>query len=188
MARAVTATAVRTAAPAVYSWSYGHVGGVQAEVAAGIVQEIHATHGSVTPEAVVEVARPVDAPLHPAFEWDDSVAAEAYRENQARGLLGKLVVSYRRDDGSATPPTRFLVKLQARADEDPDDDALQAATEPHVYIPVRRVMEEDVLRRKYVREAYLSVASWRKRYREIEEFAKLFEIIDAMGEQMGQSA
>lgn len=187
MARAVTATVEKPAQEAVYAWSYGHTGGVAPEVAASVVQAIYAANGTVTPEAVVEEARPVGAPLHPAFEWDDAIAAEAYRERQARGLLGKLTVSYRRSDGSHTPPTRYLVKLQARADEDAEDEVLAAATQPHVYIPVRKVMEEDVLRKKYVREAYLSVVSWRRRYRDIEEFARVFDVIDAMGEDYGKT-
>jgi hypothetical protein len=176
----VTAQKTRqTTVEAVYGWAYGHTGGIKPDVAATVVQQIYAVQGAVTPEAVVEVARPSDAPLHPAFEWDDAVAAEAYREVQARAMLGKLVVAYRRDDGSLTQPTRYLVKLQARADEDVEDETLQSATEPHVYIPVRRVMEEDVLRRKYVREAYLSVVSWRRRYQHLAEFASIFEAIDA---------
>jgi hypothetical protein len=183
---AVTATA--EAPSKVFSWAYGHVGGVQAEDVAQIVESLYAERGAVTPEAVVELARPMDAPLHPAFEWDDAVAAETYRENQARGLLAKLVVSYRRTDGTMTPPTRYVVKLQARKDEDPEDETLEAATQPHVYIPIRRVMSEDVLRRKYVREAYLSVASWRRRYQDIAEFATLFEAIDALADEMERTA
>jgi hypothetical protein len=184
----VTATAQRPATEAVFTWIYGHTGGIKPEVAASEVQAIYAAQGTVTPEAVVEVARPSDAPLHAAFEWDDTTAAEAYRENQARNLLAKLVVSYRKTDGSLTQPTRYLVKLQARPDEDAEDETLEAATQPHVYIPVRKVMEEEVLRRKYVREAYLSVVSWRRRYGNIEAFASVFEAIDAMGEDFGKPA
>ena len=185
----MVAATVAVEAPAkVFSWSYGHVGNVQAEVAAQIVEELYAERGAVTPEAVVELARPSDAPLHTAFEWDDDVAAEAHREDQARKLLAKLVVSYRRADGTMTQPTRYVVKLQARRDEDPEDEVLEAATQPHVYIPVRRVMSEEVLRRKYVREAYLSVASWRRRYHDIEEFASLFVAIDALADELERSA
>ena len=183
----VTKTVERPA-EAVFTWIYGHTGGIEPETAAAEVQAIYARQGTVTPEAVVEVARPSDAPLHKAFEWDDAVAAVAHRENQARNLLQKLTVSYRRTDGSMTPPTRYLVKLQARPEEDIEDEALEAATQPHVYIPVRKVMEEEVLRRKYVREAYLSVASWRRRYRDIEAFASIFDAIDAMGDDFGKPA
>lgn len=189
MAIAVTQTAERSAQAVVYSWTYGAPGGVKPEVAASVVEAIYAEQGAVTPEAVLEQARSEDAPLHPAFEWDDAVAAEAHRQDQARSLLRRLTVSYRRTDGSLTTPTRYVVKLLARADEDdPEDEALAEATQPHIYLPVRRVMSDEVLRRKYVREAYLSVVSWRRRYRDVAEFARLFEAIDAMGDDFGKAS
>jgi len=46
--------------------------------------------GGITPADVVEDARPKNAPLHPAFEWDNLRAAEMYRQVQARGLIKQL--------------------------------------------------------------------------------------------------
>ena len=43
--------------------------------------------GNLLPEQVVEAARDHVSPLHKHFEWDDSVAAEAWRKNQARQLI-----------------------------------------------------------------------------------------------------
>ena len=42
--------------------------------------------------AVVEAARPCDAPLHPAFSWDDSVAGEKWRRHEARNLIRSVMV------------------------------------------------------------------------------------------------
>lgn len=43
--------------------------------------------GRLTPNAVVGAARSESHPLHPHFEWDDGVAAEAYRLDQARSII-----------------------------------------------------------------------------------------------------
>lgn len=43
--------------------------------------------GNLTPDAVVEAARPKAHPLHHRFEWDDSVAGHKYRLDQARALI-----------------------------------------------------------------------------------------------------
>lgn len=43
--------------------------------------------GRITPEAVVGAARDPAHPLHPRFEWDDSVAAERFRIAQARAII-----------------------------------------------------------------------------------------------------
>lgn len=43
--------------------------------------------GVIEVTAVVDAARDPESPLHSAFEWDDSIAAEAHRRTQARGLI-----------------------------------------------------------------------------------------------------
>jgi hypothetical protein len=47
--------------------------------------------GCITPEAVVEAARPEDAPLHGLFPWDDKVAADKYRLMRARAIIRSVV-------------------------------------------------------------------------------------------------
>lgn len=44
-------------------------------------------YGTLTPANVVEAARDEDHPLHGRFEWDDAVAGEKYRLDQARKLI-----------------------------------------------------------------------------------------------------
>lgn len=61
--------------------------GVAADVAGSELERIHSEFGSVTPAIVVEEARPVDAPLHAAFTWDNSKAAEQFRLIEARNLI-----------------------------------------------------------------------------------------------------
>lgn len=43
--------------------------------------------GLLRPQAVVDEARDEKSPLHNAFEWDDGVAAEKYRLDQAQRLI-----------------------------------------------------------------------------------------------------
>ncbi len=44
-------------------------------------------YGRLTPMLVVEDAEDPGSPLHDQFEWDDTVAAKAWREEQARTLI-----------------------------------------------------------------------------------------------------
>lgn len=53
--------------------------------------------GRVTPKAVVAAAYDDASPLHPHFEWDDTVAANQYRLDQARTLIRAIRVED--DDG-----------------------------------------------------------------------------------------
>lgn len=46
-----------------------------------------ANQGRLIPEDVVNAAKSPKSPLHPHFEWNDTVAAHAYRMDQARGII-----------------------------------------------------------------------------------------------------
>jgi len=94
----------------VFSYRPGsRVKGVAAEVAGAELERIHAERGELTPPAVVEEARPDDAPLHPAFEWDDIKAATAHREWQARSLIRAVYVRAEGDDEE--PPAPLFVHV-----------------------------------------------------------------------------
>jgi hypothetical protein len=61
--------------------------GVDAQTAGTELDRIRRRDGTIRPAAVVDEARPEKAPLHPAFEWRDPVAAEHWREHQASTLI-----------------------------------------------------------------------------------------------------
>lgn len=60
---------------------------IDAQTAGEELTRIHAEHGRLTPRDVVDESRPEDAPLHPAFEWRDDIAADEFRQIQARSLI-----------------------------------------------------------------------------------------------------
>lgn len=67
------------------------------------------TTGDLTAERTVEAAKPKDAPLHPAFEWNDRVAATEFRLQQARLLIRAVViVPDRESEGDKTPRSAFV--------------------------------------------------------------------------------
>ena len=61
--------------------------GIDAQTAGSELDRIRRRDGTIRPDVVVDEARPEEAPLHPAFEWRDPVAAEQWREHQARTLI-----------------------------------------------------------------------------------------------------
>lgn len=83
-------------------------------VIADALDELYQAQGEVTPTAVVDMARPEDAVLHPAFEWDDEVAAEEYRLWQARNMVRCLVVV---NDNTAEETPQYVHVRVANQDE-----------------------------------------------------------------------
>lgn len=53
-----------------------------------------AEQGGVTNRDVLDAARSVQSPLHPYFEWDDKVAADLHRLEQARYLMRSVRVRF----------------------------------------------------------------------------------------------
>lgn len=71
-----------------------------------------AAEGHLTPQATVAAARDPRSPLHPHFEWDDKLAAEAYRLDQARHLIRLIRVS---DETREFDPPAFLSVSEGKA-------------------------------------------------------------------------
>ncbi len=74
-----------------YAWKAGARMKVSAEVAGNVCAKLE-QEGGLTAKRLVDVSRPEEAPLHGEFEWDDSAAAEKYRETQARDIMGHLII------------------------------------------------------------------------------------------------
>jgi hypothetical protein len=62
----------------------------QDEIALLEVLEELRIKGNVSPESLVDAARPANSPIHHLFEWDDAVAGERYRLEQARLYIAKV--------------------------------------------------------------------------------------------------
>ena len=67
-----------------------------------------AQSGPLTPQRVVAAARDASNPLHGQFEWDDSVAGEAYRIEQARSLVRSIKIEVRVASGARTMIPRYV--------------------------------------------------------------------------------
>lgn len=170
-----------------FSWKPNTRIPVKPDVAAHELRKLYERDRAVTPAAIVAAASDEASPLHPVFEWDDSEAARAYREQQASHLTRSLVVTYRKTDGELTPPIRAFVKLVSSADDPALDIETEEAVQPKVYLPIRQVMDEAEHRRRYVRQALQELGTWRRRYRDISEFASIFEMIDRLETEAKQA-
>ena len=60
--------------------------------------------GLLRPRAVVDAARDVESPLHRCFEWDDKVAGEKYRLEQAQRLIRSFTVVHEKNGKKCESP------------------------------------------------------------------------------------
>ena len=79
-----------------YVWREGRTPPrVDAETAAVELKRIYEKfNGYLIPDNVVEESKPVQAPLHGVFDWDDQKAADNWRRQQARLLIRSVQIEF----------------------------------------------------------------------------------------------
>lgn len=145
-----------------YGWKGGwRIGGIHPQTAGDELERIRKqSAGRLTAQTVVEEARPVASPLHPAFEWVNSKAATSWREHQARLLINHVTVVL---DGVPEDmrPIRAFVNI---------------GPGERFYTSVAVVARDPEMRASTLRQAWGEFEAFQTKYRELEEF---FEIWDA---------
>lgn len=148
-----------------YEWRSGARINVDAQQAGDTIEHLRTkANGSLTPAMVVDAARPTTSVLHPAFEWDDSEAAERYREAQARQLIGAIVIKVQ-------PQGEPVMKRAFVSVEKPDAGP--------GYESRHRVLGEKELRDQVIRQGWTDLDVWLDRYAEFPEFGAVTEAIAA---------
>jgi len=119
------------------------------------LQAIRDEHGTLTPALVVDLARDPEHPLHSRFEWDDSVAAEKWRLEQAGQLLR---VTYKPIPGKP----RDLRAFSAVKGED---------TPTSEYMPTEEVLANPFTRELLLKQLKRDWQTFKRRYDHMAEFA-----------------
>lgn len=128
------------------------------------LQAVYDQHGALTPELVVQAARPKNHPLHDqVFDRDQRDAAEAWYRERAHGLIRSVRIVYREAD--ETTPQRSVRAFHA----------VPAVETPgrFTYVPTDQVIADDLTRQVVLREMEREWRSLLARYEHFEEFLGL---------------
>jgi hypothetical protein len=144
-----------------YAWKQSGGHGIPADVAGPFLEKLAKAKGkeknTLTKAEVLEAARSNDSPIHPYFIWDDSVAAEKYRLEQARFLLKSIVIRYIESGSPAdAAPTEIRI-----FHSDP--------AEPERYSHIRKVMGDEELLERIIVEAKGEIREIRDRIKHLED-------------------
>jgi hypothetical protein len=129
---------------------------------------IQAKHGAITPPLVVAEARPDTAVLHKHFQWDNTKAAQAYREWQARQVIATVTFQHPQMD---TPVRTFhSVVLEAASD---DGEVLAQ----HVYMSTAEILKNPFTRHQLIERAHREASEFALRYKALVELAEIISVI-----------
>jgi hypothetical protein len=140
-----------------------------AAMVVGELRRIQGNQAVLEPRAIVAAARPTDAPLHPAFTWNDAAAAERWREVQAQNLQrGVRVVVIRRDAAGREERSQPL----------PVYASIQPADEARGYRETLATLQEPDHREALMRAALRELRLFRARYKALVELAEVMDRIE----------
>jgi hypothetical protein len=116
-----------------------------------------ASNGHLTPKAVVSEARNNRSVLHKHFEWDDAIAAEAFRLDQARTLI------------------RSIRVVDDERDEDPPAYISIADKGGVSYRSLQDVLDSADLQAQALKQAERDLDGFQKRYRQFEDLCDVIK-------------
>ena len=122
--------------------------------------------GLLKPCDVVEAARPDESPLHGAFEWDDSVAAQQYRIWQAR----ELIVSVRVEMPAQGRTMQVQAFVSLPSDREQDGGG---------YRSISAVLRSRERKSELLEAALADLDRIRAKYGHLSELARVFAAVDA---------
>ena len=148
---------------AIYKWKSGARIKCDAQKAGEQCAKL-ADAGNLTPAALVAANRSKRAPLHNLFEWDDTIAAERYRESQAAYIIRSVEVTIEGTEAQ----TRAFVSIEI-------EDGPQRE-----YTSIEAVLSSTNDRAKLLAQAFADMESFKRKYEELEELADVFAAFDRM--------
>lgn len=125
-----------------------------------VAEEVSRLGDSITPSAVLEIARAEETELHKCFEWDDAKASEKYRLIQARNVIRFLVIKEEKVP-TERPEIRLFYKTEKKEG----------------YKPVQIIVKNEDEHKKLLEEAWSWLHWFKRKYSTLEELSEIFELI-----------
>lgn len=144
----------------VYEWKMPGLYAIPAQEAGEELDRIYRERGRLEPMDVVDESWAADAPLHCCFEWNDAVAAEKYRENQASGII------------------RAIITI---GDEPKKDSCVRAFVHvENTYRPMTAVVNSESRMQELLMTALNELSAFRRKYNSLSKLGPVFAAIDSI--------
>ena len=120
------------------------------------------TKEGITPRNVVEYAKNEKTTLNKMFEWNDAIAGEKWRIQQARDIIRNISVEYIKQDNTKTQ-IRAFVKTSLKHKEE--------------YRNIEAVVSDEEQYALLLNQAYKELNSTKNKYVELQEIQELLKDI-----------
>lgn len=147
----------------VYQWKPLACVKANAQAVGEQMEQLEARSG-LTPKSLLDANREEGSPLHGEFEWNDGIAAEKYRENQAAYFIRQITVKEERASGE-----QILVRAFVNV----------GTNDGRRYLGLSRVLSDEDMRVQLLSDAKVEMQSFKAKYESLQELSM---VIQAMNE------
>ncbi len=135
-----------------------------------IANEIYSISDEPTKKQIVDKARDESTELHGLFEWNNDIAAEKYREEQAGFILRKLKVTFIQTDDEKEPiQTKVPVRM-----------FYGNPVESSGFVSIVKIMGNGEMYNALLERAKAELKSFKNKYAMLKELEAIFEMIDEL--------
>ena len=145
-----------------YSYRRGFNFRVPAQVVGETLEELAQT-GELTSARFLDVSRPEDAPTHNLFEWNDSVAAERYRLQQATVAINSVEVQIVNESTATAISQAAFVNVISKAPARTGE-----------FAPIDVALSDANMRNALLQNALKELQSFRRKYSQLSELTAVF--------------
>ena len=156
-------------------WKNGCHGKGDVEKIYDELEKLRLKKGDIEPKDVIQMAKPKRNPAHGEFIWDDNVAANAYRLEQARMLVRSIVVVHKETPQSG-PQRKYVQVTRYEAGTGKNDGVVAK----RVYTDIKEALKDPETRAEVLARAINEAASYRRRYAHLSELAVVLNAIDVL--------
>lgn len=145
-----------------YTWKIDYFSNKGAD-ANKVGAEIETLGDNFTTTEMIAKARNESSSMHTLFEWNDDIAAEKFRENQARNILCNLVFKVDEVKKEDAAPVRVFVSNGEHKKE---------------YVPIKTVVKVEDKYQELLNQAYADLRAFKLKYSSLRELDYILELIE----------
>lgn len=123
------------------------------------ITRIYQKHGELTPQIVVDEARPENSELHHRFEWDDAIAGEAYRRVQGQELIRSVRIVFSDNKTGERKSVRGFHSLRQAGD-----------AERGGYAPTEEIVQDELATRILQQAFQREIADLKRKYGHLSDY------------------
>ena len=130
-----------------------------AETIAKELKHIEDKNGFITAKLIVKEAEDIKHPLHHCFEWKNTIAAQKWREHQARSMLKIIVIQ----NEIITEPVRAFVSVRSERE--------------HVFMNIEAVMYNPDMSQQQIEQCKRDIDKLIRKWHHLKDLQTLFQSV-----------